>query len=98
MKKILILVSFLLSACTTIHFDNGSVHANAQTQEQEQWHHNFMFSLVEGSAPVNLDNECGEKEWSSVKTELTFINYLAGSVVNFFAPIWYPKTVGITCK
>lgn len=96
MKKSLLVISIMLSGCTTIHFDNGTLDTSAAAQEK--WHHNFLFALVEGSTSVNLKNECREKEWSSVKTEQSFINGLAGSVVNLLGPIWYPKTVEISCK
>lgn len=96
MKKILLFITILVSGCTTIHFDNGDVDSG--TSVQEMWHHNYLFAVVEGSAPVNLKNECGEKEWASVKTELTFINGLASNVVNLLGPIWYPKTVEVQCQ
>lgn len=96
MKKLLIIASIIMSGCTTIYFDNGEQDKTVPVQKK--WHHNYLFSLIEGSKPVNLDNECGEKEWSSVKTELSFINGLAGGAVNTVGPIWYPKTVEISCK
>ncbi len=86
----------LLCGCTTIHFDNGD--APGGTEGAGQWHHNFGLDLYEASAPVNLEQECAGKQWTSVKTELTFINGLAGGAVNFLAPIWYPKTVQVTCN
>jgi hypothetical protein len=96
MKKVFLAISILLSGCTTIHFDNGSIDTNAQVQEK--WHHNYLFALIEGSAPINLENECEDKEWSSVKTELSFINVLASFPVNLLGPIWFPKTVDISCE
>jgi hypothetical protein len=63
----------------------------------QEWHHNFALSLYEASEPVNLNSECRDMTWTSVKTERTFINGLA-QVVNVFAPIWYPKTVEVSCK
>lgn len=96
MKNIIVIVAILfLTGCTTIHFDDG---ANATgSYKTEQWHHNWALALYEGSDPVNLEQECGEKDWKSVQTELTFINWLASLPVNFIGPIWYPKTVEVTC-
>lgn len=88
-----------LSGCTTIYFDKGKdVRSTVVT---ERWHHNFAFALYEGSAPVNLKQECGDKTWVSVKTEETFLNVLAAVPVNaltLIGGIWYPKTVEVACK
>ena len=85
-----------LSGCTTIYFDKGK--DTRSTAVSEQWHHNFALGLYEGSAPVSLKQACGDKSWVSVKTEESFLNGLAGSAASFFLPIWYPKTVEVSCK
>lgn len=98
MKTILLACLALTAAgCTTIQFDNGPATSVNKTKTAK-WHHNVAFSLYELSKPVNLSEECAEKEWVSVKTEQTFINGLASTVANSFGPIWYPKTVEIECK
>lgn len=98
MKRIAILAAAIsLSACTTIHFDNGEVN-QAQQPKAETWHHNVLLDLVEVSAPVDPAATCGDNEWASVKTERTFLNGLASSFVNVIGPIWYPKTAQVTCK
>lgn len=97
MKKILIITAILLSGCTTIHFDrNANLDLNAS--KTEKWHHNAILALVEVSDPVNLEQECGDQEWSSVKTELSFVNGLVSGLVNFVVPVWYPKTVEVSCN
>lgn len=104
MKNILLvslLTTGLLSGCSTINFEkkqkNDVEAADAVTYSN--WHHNIVFSLIEVSSPVNLNNKCGKKSWSSVKTELSFINGVAGGLVNYLiGPIWYPKTVEVTCN
>lgn len=97
MKKIVLVAAILLSGCTTIHFDrNANLDLNAT--KTESWHHNALLALVEVSDPVNLEEKCGNQEWSSVKTELTFINGLLSGIVNFVAPVWYPKTVEVSCN
>ncbi len=97
MKKIIAISMVLLSGCTTIHFDRN-VTQEPNPTIINQWHHNALLALVEVSDPVNLEQECGEQEWSSVKTELSFINGLLSGIVNQIAPIWYPKTVEISCN
>jgi hypothetical protein len=84
-----------LSGCTTIYFDKGKDVRSASVTEQ--WHHNFVLDLVEGSAPVSLKQSCGDKPWVSVKTEESFLSGLASSMA-FILPIWYPKTVEVSCK
>lgn len=96
MKKLLAIAAIALSGCTTIHFDNGANPTMGQTTEK--WHHNAVLALIEVSDPVNLESECAGQEWSSVQTELTFINGLVSGLVNVIAPVWYPKTVTVNCK
>ena len=98
MKNILLGVLCLtfFSGCSTIHFDKGDqVKSNQTTQ---LWHHNFALSLYEGSPVVDLQKECANTPWASVKTDLTFINGLASGTANMLGPIWYPKTVEVSCK
>lgn len=87
----------LLSGCTTIHFDRSATQEPNPTVIT-QWHHNAVLSLIEVSDPVNLEETCQQQQWSSVKTELSFINGLVSGIVNQIAPIWYPKTVEISCN
>lgn len=100
MKNILIslLTIGLLSGCSTINFEKEKIIGSKASDEviYSSWHHNVAFSLFEASSPVDLTNECGDKSWSSVKTELSFINGFASSVV--MGPLWYPKTVEVTCN
>ena len=97
MKRILLIACLLLTGCTTIHFDR-SANLDLNATKTETWHHNALLALVEVSDPVNLTEQCGEQEWSSVKTELTFVNGFVSGIVNFAAPVWYPKTVEVSCN
>lgn len=92
----LFLSILILSGCTTIHFDNGEDPQGFKPADS--WHHNFVLDLYEGSDPVNLERKCYDHEWTSVKTELTFLNGLARLAVNWIAPLWYPKEVETTCS
>jgi hypothetical protein len=97
MRYLLVAVLFVFAGCTTIHFDNGETSGTVSTQSAE-WHHNWALDLYEGSAPVDVEEVCGENGWSSVKTERSFTQGLASFVANFMAPIWYPKTAEVVCK
>ena len=94
MKKLLItaVVMSSLYGCTTIHFDNGK--PVAESYSTDQWHHNVI-ELVEVSDPVALDQECRDSEWTSVTTEVTFVD---GLLTGLAAPFWQPKTVTVDCK
>jgi hypothetical protein len=88
-----------LSGCSSmvVHFDKGRAVQN--TTVTEHWHHNFVFALYEASPPVNLKEECGDMSWVSVGTHLSFVNGLASFALNtLFGPIWYPRTVTVSCK
>jgi len=95
-KLICAMAIIFSSGCSTMYFENGNqVNANST---YEQWHHNYALSLVEGSDSIQPKNVC-QKKWASVKTELTFLNGLAGGVINGIVPmVWYPKTVEIACE
>lgn len=97
--KLLITLSLtfiFLTGCTTIHFDKDTP-TNATATETQNWHHNVVLGLIEISDPVDLEEECKDKEWTSVQTELSFVDGFVSAVVNSFAPIWYPKTVTTSC-
>jgi hypothetical protein len=98
-KMMLVMVMLtVMSGCTRIHFDNGEQVANTQNAQKKQWHHNAALSLYEVSEPVDLKKNCDGANWSSVETQLSFVNGLASTVVNEVAPLWYPKTVLTTCE
>ncbi len=98
MKKLIAVALFSLAAtgCSTIHFDKSAPVTGQATKSQ--WHHNFAFALYEGSAPVDAKAICAQQSWTSVKTELTFANGLASIPSNVLGPIWYPKTVTVSCN
>lgn len=86
-----------LTGCTNIHFDNGEYDDLANNHKSEQWHHNFAAALYEGSDAVDLSEICPDSQWQSVHTYKSFTNGLAELVVNDLGPIWYPKTVEVSC-
>ncbi|BDF96261.1 Bor family protein [Pseudoalteromonas haloplanktis] len=94
---ILCIFMMILTGCTNIHFDNGEYDDLANNHKSEQWHHNFAAALYEGSDAVDLSAICPETQWQSVHTYKSFTNGLAELVVNEVGPIWYPKTVEVSC-
>lgn len=101
-KTILSMIfTLLISGCSTMHFDKGEKsEAVKASQVTESWHHNFFFALFEASSPSDPIKECNNAEWSSVKTEVSFINGLTGGLVNgaLMFPLWEPQTVEISCQ
>jgi len=93
---VIVLLVVLICGCTTIHFDNGSDMGKNITKEK--WHHNTALNLYELSDPINLKEECGSDKWVSVQTELSLENGVASNFVNSILPVWYPKTVKISCS
>ncbi len=92
-KLLLVVVSTLaLGACSTTVFEKGGAGSGSVA---EKWHHNWVFDLYEGSAPVNLDEMCDGKDWQQVQIEESFLNGLATMIAS---PIWFPDTVTVTCK
>ncbi|MBE0377452.1 MULTISPECIES: Bor/Iss family lipoprotein [Pseudoalteromonas] len=87
----------VLAGCTNIHFDNGEYDDLAENHKSEQWHHNFAAALYEGSSAVDLSEICTDSQWQSVHSYKSFTNGLAELVVNEVGPIWYPKTVEVSC-
>ncbi|MBY5990974.1 Bor family protein [Ferrimonas balearica] len=88
----------LLAGCHTIHFDQEQPVASNKAQSHAQWHHNMALSLVEVSNPVDLDRNCGDNGWETVKTETTFINGLPGAVIPYLGLLWSPKTATVQCQ
>ena len=97
MKYIILFFSILLTGCHTIHFDKNEQVPYVSTQN-EKWHHNWAFNLYEGSSTVKPQERCQDNDWTSVKTELTFINGLAQFAGTLVGPIWYPKTTTVSCE
>lgn len=98
MKSFTICSALLLTGCTSITFENGPIEH--QTDVSRQWHHNAAAGLVEVSTPVNLEQVCNRKKWSSVTTKTTPLNAIAASVTNTASGVqlWTPKTVIIRCQ
>jgi len=59
----------------------------------DEWHHDFIFGLVEATEPVNVSQAC-PNNISVVEHEMTFVN---GLVRVLTLNIWTPLTVKATC-
>ena len=105
MKNILSIIAAaaLLTGCSVMHFQNGTVEAEGRPVEK--WHHNVAYSLMEVSKPVDLKELCADKKWSMITTKETFVTGLAGSADNALTgilvpggiDIWDPQMVEYTC-
>ncbi len=99
MKQLFLFSVFLsgvISGCSTMHFTKGSLPMGPRVTV-ESWHHNFALSLYEASEPVNPNEKCFHGEWDSVKTEVSFLNFLATQATANLTTIWDPKTVTVSC-
>lgn len=89
-----------LSACYTIRYERRSALAEAGTP-RETWHHGLVGGTVLVSGPVDLKRTCPEGV-AAVQSQVTFGNWLAqaltlGGLAPFWAPVWEPTTVSVTC-
>jgi hypothetical protein len=85
MKPLLIVcMSLLLQACSTIYFQSD-MKSSATTYSE--WHHDWLYGLIEGSDPVDLSARCKGADWRTVKTEETFLQgFVAGLASNLYTP------------
>ena len=114
LKLFIIMLALVVTGCSTIQFNNEGARTNESLELEKNglnnkpltssWHHNIVLSLIEVTDPVDLAAECQagdglNSEWATVKTENTFLNGLAGFVVNAFLPLnlWTPMTVEVDC-
>jgi hypothetical protein len=85
--------AFLGTACSTIYFHNGPTRA--AELENVEWHHDGILRLVEFSSPVDLNDRCESKPWTTVKVEKTFIQGFVGGVSY---GLYDPWNVEFSCK
>lgn len=84
-------VSF--AGCSKIYFHNGA--EPAADIPPPEFHHVGVLGLVEFSPPQNLKEICGDKEWSAVLTQKTFV---AGLVSGVTQQIYTPWAFSTGCK
>ncbi|NDF14994.1 hypothetical protein EB061_06690 [bacterium] len=84
-------IALFLQACTTITFvrDPKSTRTN-----YSEWHHNWIFGLMEGSDPVDMHDRCNGAEWKTITTEHTFIQALVNGITY---QLYNPHNVEFAC-
>jgi hypothetical protein len=85
-------LAIVTSGCSTIYFHNAG--SNRTVTNYSEWHHDWVFGLVEGSAPVDLNSRCNGANWETVRTRQPF---LQGFVQLFTAPVYYPWEASYSC-
>lgn len=86
----------MLAACSTIVFDNGPQQQTASPPQKMGHHIGGIFALFEFSEPKNLKSLCNGNDWSSIKTEQTFVDGLIQQVVPW--GIYAPRTTYTQCR
>jgi hypothetical protein len=84
-------IAFFSQSCTTITFvrDPKSTRTN-----YSEWHHNWIFGLMEGSDPVDMNARCNGAEWKTITTEHTFIQALVNGITY---QMYNPHNVEFAC-
>jgi hypothetical protein len=78
-----------LCGCYTIRYHR---HLEAEAEPVSSWHHNMVAGLIDASGPVNLDTLC-PRGFARVESEVTFVNGLAGILVNATYQVVAPALV-----
>ena len=81
MRKILFVLisSFFLSSCYTMHFQRDS-SASKDFYQFSQWHHIGIWGFVEFSDPINLRKFCPKDSWESVRVRTGFLQGLVKNI------------------
>jgi hypothetical protein len=100
MRKFLLFGALFVASVTTgchkIYYHNGGpLLANKAAANVNEWHHDGVLGLVEFSEPVDLKRYCGEKGWSTIETENSFLTGLV-SVVTY--GLYTPREANVVCK
>ena len=86
MKKLalLMLLTAGLQACSTIYFVTDPKSTSTTYSE---WHHDWLYGLIEGSDAVDMGARCKGADWKTVKTQETFLQGLVeGITYNLYNP------------
>ena len=91
LNLILIILTLLISSCSTITLYNGAENQNEESYQEATvtWHHNFFFGLMEYSDPVQLEKACGEgNKWAAAQTSLGPWQILTNMVTSLVSLGW----------
>lgn len=86
----------LMSACTTIVFDNGPQTTTAQESIKLRHHGGGIFALMEFSEPKNLQQICNGNDWDTITTEMSFFDGFIRQIVPW--GIYTPRTTYTQCR
>jgi hypothetical protein len=94
----IIVSSFLFNGCTTMYFHNGEVSEEPELKYKQN-HVNMLFSLIETSDPLVLEQQCKE-DWKTIKVERSFGDVLISSLENIviMVDVFDLQTVSHQCK
>ena len=83
-KVLAALLVFGIQGCSTIYFQSD---AKSTYTAYSEWHHDWLYGLIEGSDPVDMSVRCKGNEWRTVKTQESFLQGLvSGITYNHYTP------------
>ncbi len=94
MTRALVLAAALLAVAGCYHVRYVTDVAPAPGPSAEQWHHDFVWGLVEASDPVPLETLC-PADYATIESEMTFVNGLVQAIT---FSLYDPQTVTVTCS
>lgn len=99
----LLITTFVLSGCHTIHFTNGEPQRPSNGISGsgfDYWHHVGILNLVEYSAPVDLARKCPDTEWDYVTVQKGVVQIVADVAVGWIGGglFWSPWDAYVECR
>ena len=88
----ILLLCFLISGCHTISFHNAKGQSNLKYTKK---HYNVVYGLAEVSKPIKIDEVCFNKNFSTIKTEQSFVD---GLIEGFSNGLLNPMSVSYSCE
>jgi hypothetical protein len=78
------LLMLSLQACSTIYFQSDD---RINSTAYSEWHHDWLYGLIEGSDAVDMNARCKGADWRVIKTEQSFLQGLVETVTyNLYNP------------
>ena len=54
---------------------------------QSEWHHDWVYGLIEWSDAVDMKKRCNGDDWQVIKTEETFLQgFMASATLKVYTP------------
>lgn len=88
------LVPLLVIATGCFHIKYTTRQTPSPAVAYDEWHHDFIYGLVEVTAPVNVGQIC-TNGFAVVENEETFVN---GLVAALTGSLWTPTSVNVSCS